>query len=103
MNGLDVVHNFPVAEATDPIERLAAPFDAHYERLYRLARRLTASADDALDLVQQAFLKAARSPKSIPRGLAPEEAWLVRVLVNTRRDQWRKASTRALFQSALSN
>src|SRR5215469_5288001 len=93
MNGLDVVHNLAVAEVTDPAERLAALFDAHYERLYRLARRLTASTDDALDLVQETFLKAARSPKSIPGGLAPEEAWLVRVLVNTRRDQWRKAST----------
>lgn len=94
MNGIDLVRSLPVAEAADPAERLAALFDAHYKRLYRLARRLCTTADDALDLVQETFLKAARSPKSIPDGLAPEEAWLVRVLVNTRRDQWRKASTR---------
>lgn len=94
MNGIDLVRSFPVAEAADPTERLAALFDAHYERLYRLARRLCGTTDDALDLVQETFLKAARSPKSIPDGHTPEEAWLVRVLVNTRRDQWRKASTR---------
>lgn len=94
MNSLDVTHSFPVAEVNDPAERLAALFDAHYERLYRLARRLTASTDDALDLVQETFLKAAMSSKSVPIGLRSEEAWLVRVLVNTRRDQWRKASTR---------
>ena len=69
-------------------------FDVHHDRLYRLARRLAASTDDALDLVQETFLKAARSPKSIPVGTANEEAWLVRVLINIRRDQWRKISVR---------
>ena len=99
MNGVDLVRSFPVAEVTDPADRLAALFDTHYERLYRLARRLSATTDDALDLVQETFLKAARSPESIPDGLTPEEAWLVRVLVNTRRDQWRKASIRKHYDS----
>jgi RNA polymerase sigma-70 factor, ECF subfamily len=94
MNGLNVARALPVAEVSDATERLAVLFDAHYDRLCRLARRLTASKDDALDLVQETFLKAARSPKSIPVGSANEEAWLVRVLINTRRDEWRKASTR---------
>jgi RNA polymerase sigma factor (sigma-70 family) len=78
----------------DRRERLAALFDAHEDRLYRLARRLAASADDADDLVQEAFLRAARFPGSVPTGHAKEEAWLVRVLVNIRRDQWRKAAVR---------
>ena len=69
-------------------------FDVHHDRLYRLARRLAPSTDDALDLVQETFLKAARFPKSIPIGTANEEAWLVRVLINIRRDQWRKTSVR---------
>jgi DNA-directed RNA polymerase specialized sigma24 family protein len=60
-------------------ERLAALFDAHEDRLYRLARRLAASADDARDLVQDTFLRAAKSLGSVPIGLAKEEAWLVRV------------------------
>jgi RNA polymerase sigma-70 factor (ECF subfamily) len=94
MNEIDLVRTLPVAPASDPTERLAVLFDAHYERLYRLARRLTASTDDALDLVQETFLKAAKSPKSIPFGLGNEEAWLVRVLINTRHDHWRKTSTR---------
>ncbi|MGQ0737413.1 MAG: RNA polymerase sigma factor [Acidobacteriota bacterium] len=58
--------------------------------MYRLARRLVPVADDALELVQETFLKAAHSRDSIPHGLRDEEAWLVRVLVNVRRDQWRK-------------
>ncbi|MBN2319313.1 MAG: RNA polymerase sigma factor [Acidobacteria bacterium] len=80
--------------AGDPAGRLAVLFDAHYDRLYRLARRLTPAADDALDLVQDTFLRAARFPNAIPAGVGNEEAWLVRVLVNIRRDQWRHAAVR---------
>jgi DNA-directed RNA polymerase specialized sigma24 family protein len=56
----------PIGLSGDPAERLAALFDAHHERLYRLARRLAPQADEALDLVQETFLKAARSPGAVP-------------------------------------
>ena len=75
-------------------ERLAALFDAHEDRLYGLARRLSASADAAGDLVQETFLRAAKSWTSVPAGHSKEEAWLVRVLVNIRRDEWRRAAVR---------
>jgi RNA polymerase sigma-70 factor (ECF subfamily) len=84
-------------------DRLSALFEAHADRLYRLARRLAPTADDALDLVQETFLKVARSPDTIPRGLRDEEAWLVRVLVNVRRDQWRKEAVRKRHQLELSH
>ena len=74
----------------DAPRRLGVLFDAHHQRLYRLARRLSRSADDARDLVQEAFLRAARAPASIPEGAPHEEAWLVRVLVNIARDRWRR-------------
>jgi len=90
----------PVVVAGNPVERLASLFDVHYDRLYRLARRLAPSADDALDLVQETFLKAARFPRSIPVGTTNEEAWLVRVLINIRRDQWRKTSVRERYDKA---
>jgi RNA polymerase sigma factor (sigma-70 family) len=94
MNGQNIARALPAIAVGNPAERLASLFDVHYARLYRLARRLTDSADDALDLVQETFLRAARSPKAIPVGASNEEAWLVRVLINIRRDQWRKASIR---------
>ena len=86
-----------------PVDRLGALFEAHADRLYRLARRLVPCADDALDLLQETFLKAARSAESIPRGLKDEEAWLVRVLVNVRRDQWRKEAVRSRHEFELSH
>ena len=95
MNGQPIVGVLSTADvATDPAERLAALFDAHNDRLYRLARRLASNAADARDLVQETFLRAAASPGAVPVGSANEEAWLVRVLVNIQRDQWRKAAVR---------
>jgi RNA polymerase sigma-70 factor (ECF subfamily) len=80
--------------------RLSALFEAHVDRLYRVARRLVPSADDALDLVQETYLRAARA-ESIPQGLEDEQAWLVRVLVNIRHDQWRKETVRRKYRSVL--
>jgi RNA polymerase sigma factor (sigma-70 family) len=94
MNDLSLARAVRLPTVSDAAKRLGVLFDAHYDRLYRLARRLASSADDAQDLVQETFLKAARFPRSIPAGARDEEAWLVRVMINTRRDQWRKISTR---------
>src|SRR5204863_8553867 len=80
------------AAGTDPAGRLGAMFDAHHQRLFRLARRLSPGTEEARDLVQETFLRAARAERSIPQG--SEEAWLVRVLVNIRRDEWRRQATR---------
>lgn len=70
--------------------RLGTLFDTHHQRLYRLARRLSSCSEDARDIVQETFLRAARSPGSVPHGSPNEEAWLVRVLVNICRDRWRR-------------
>jgi RNA polymerase sigma-70 factor (ECF subfamily) len=90
MDGQSLARALSLELAIAPPDRLASMFDVHHERLYRLARRLAPSKDDALDLVQETFLRAARSLQSIPAGSSLEEAWLVRVLINIRRDQWRK-------------
>lgn len=82
------------AARDDVAGRLADLFNTHNQRLYRLARRLSRNADDARDLVQDTFLRAARSPGSIPEGVTHEEAWLVRVLINVCRDRWRKQAVR---------
>jgi len=100
MEGRPIVSTLPITARELPVERLEYLFDRHHERLYRLARRLTPSMDDALDLVQDTFLRAARSLKSIPTGsMSEQEAWLIRVLINVRKDQWRKLQVRARHTS----
>lgn len=97
MNCVPVASVLPAAISASTADRLAELFDTHHDRLYRLARRLSSNADEARDLVQETFLSAARSAASIPGGFQPEEAWLVRILVNIRRDQWRKTSVRMRY------
>lgn len=92
----------PEQRADAAVDRLGALFDAHHQRLYRLARRLSRSAEDARDLVQETFLRAARVPGSVPEGPSQEEAWLVRVLVNLCRDQWRQSARRHVLDEGRS-
>jgi RNA polymerase sigma-70 factor (ECF subfamily) len=73
-------------------------FDAHQARLFRLARRLTTSSEEARDLVQETFLRVVRAPDAVPSGAESEEAWLVRVLVNICRDEWRRGATRRRYR-----
>jgi RNA polymerase sigma-70 factor (ECF subfamily) len=88
-----------VSGGEDPAERLGALFDAHHDRLYRLARRLSRQVDDARDLMQETFLRAARAPARVPFGSANEEAWLVRVMINICRDRWRQAAARSRYEA----
>ena len=81
-------------EGEDPAGRIAELFDAHHQRLFRLARRLARPPEDPADLVQETFLRVARSPQRVPHGFSNEEAWLVRVLINVCRDAWRHAAVR---------
>lgn len=80
-------------------ERLAGLFDSHHLRLFRLALRLSADREEARDLVQEAFLRAARRPGAVPDGA--EEAWLVRTLVNLCRDRHRRRDVRTRVHASL--
>ena len=62
--------------------------------MYLLARRMCRDAEESRDLVQEAFLRAARSRRSVPAKDDEAEAWLVRVLVNLCRDRQRKMVVR---------
>jgi RNA polymerase sigma-70 factor (ECF subfamily) len=94
MTGQAIAMSATADRPADDSARLGVLFDAHHQRLYRLARRLSNNAEDARDLVQETFLRAARHVRSVPVGQGHEEAWLVRVLINLARDRWRQIAVR---------
>jgi RNA polymerase sigma-70 factor (ECF subfamily) len=67
---------------------LEQAFHAHRNLLWDVSRRLTGSAADADDIVQETFRRAMETPpKSIDRPWLP---WLMRVAVNIGRDHIRR-------------
>ncbi len=84
----------------DAGEQIGELFDRHHERLYRLARRLSPDPEEARDLVQEVFLRAARRPGSIPVDTTAGEAWLVTVMVNLCRDRQRRRVVRDRARSS---
>ena len=81
-------------EASGDTVDLAVLFERHGRRLYRLARRLTRDSAEAEDLVQDAFLRAARAAGAVPPESTAAERWLVRTLVRLAHDRFRRRRVR---------
>jgi RNA polymerase sigma factor (sigma-70 family) len=75
-------------------EQRSLLFDTHHHRLFRLARRLSSTHDEASDLVQETFVRALRCQAGLPSDRQEQEAWLVTALVNLARDRGRRAAVR---------
>src|SRR5512146_100531 len=65
--------------------------DRYKNRAYHVAVGITGDPDDALDVVQEAFVKAFYSLKDFRFG-ANFYTWFYRLLVNQAIDRWRKSS-----------
>lgn len=63
-------------------------YEAHRRHVWGLCYRMTGSASDADDLVQETFARAMATPPA--RTDEPWRPWLVRVAVNLARDQLRR-------------
>lgn len=72
----------------------ATLIDRHYDRIFRIAWRLSGSKDHAEDLAQEVCMKLPRALRGF-RGDAKFTTWLYRVTLNAARDAGRKAGTRA--------
>ena len=75
-------------------EALAPLMEKHYRRLYRIALAYLRQPDDALDVVQEAFVKAFQSAPKWD-GSAEAGPWLARITVNLSIDRWRRNRRRA--------
>jgi RNA polymerase sigma-70 factor (ECF subfamily) len=63
--------------------------ERHYTRLYRIALAYLRQREDALDVVQEAFVKTYQSAARWD-GSAEAGPWLTRVTVNLAIDRWRR-------------
>ena len=75
-------------------EALAPLMERHYRRLYRIALSYLRQPDDALDVVQEVFVKAYQSASRWD-GSAEAGPWLARITVNLAIDRWRRNRRRA--------
>jgi len=71
---------------------------AHQAEIYRYLRRLSPSADEAADLHQETFLRAAVAFERAP-SLANGRAWLYRIAGNLAIDAHRRRVTRSRVES----
>ena len=73
----------------------AQTFDEHKRFLWGMCYRMTGSAADADDLVQDTFVRALEKPPSDMD--APLRPWLIKVAMNLSRDQLRRRRRREYF------
>jgi RNA polymerase sigma-70 factor (ECF subfamily) len=70
-------------------EALAPLMERHYQRLYRIALSYLRHPDDALDAVQETFVKAFQKADRWD-GSTEAGPWLSRVAINQSIDRWRR-------------
>ena len=87
-------------DRADAADRLGLLFDRHHQSLHRLALRMLSDPEEARDLVQEAFLRAARTLGRIPSEDEPARKWLVRIAVNLCRDRYRRRDVRKRFRES---
>ena len=73
----------------------AQTFDEHKRFLWGMCYRMTGSASDADDIVQDTFVRALERPPADMQ--APLRPWLVKVAMNLSRDQLRRRRRREYF------
>jgi RNA polymerase sigma-70 factor (ECF subfamily) len=74
-------------------DALAPLMARHYRRVYRIALSYLRQPDDALDVVQECFVKAYQNAGRWD-GAAEAGPWLARIAVNLSIDRWRRNKRR---------
>lgn len=72
----------------------------HKEPLHRLVARIIGDEDEALDIVQEAFVSAHRALRNYDPS-RPMRAWLSRIAINKARDWRRRRAVRRMISAVL--
>lgn len=81
-------------------EALAPLAARHYTRLYRIALSYLRNPDDALEVVQETFVKAVHGAARWQEG-AEAGAWLTRIAINHAIDRYRRGRRRGVAERSL--
>lgn len=82
-------------------EALAPLMERHHRRIYRIALSYLRSADDALDVVQETFVKAFQNA-ALWDPASEVGPWLTRIAVNQSIDLYRRGRRRRVSEEPLS-
>lgn len=85
----DLMHRLAAGDR----EALAPLMERHYQRLYRLALSYLRNQDDALDAVQETFVKAFQKAERWD-GASEAGPWLSRITINVAIDRYRRDKRR---------
>ncbi len=85
----DLMHRLAAGER----EALTPLMERHYRRLYRLALSYLRNQDDALDAVQETFVKAFQKAQRWD-GASEAGPWLSRITINVAIDRYRRDKRR---------
>jgi RNA polymerase sigma factor (sigma-70 family) len=96
-----LVQELPLTATAATEERLGGLFDAHHLRIHKLGLRMLGDVEEARDLVQETFLRAARTVARVPAEEPAAEAWLVRIAVNLCRDRHRRRAVRRAYAAPM--
>jgi RNA polymerase sigma-70 factor (ECF subfamily) len=92
----DLMHRLAAGDR----EALAPLMERHYRRLYRLALSYLRNQDDALDAVQETFVKAFQKAERWD-GASEAGPWLSRITINVAIDRYRRDKRRRATFSPL--
>ena len=89
--------------AESDTDRIGHLFDAQQNALFRFALRVAGDRDEAMDLVQEAFLRALRNIRRLPADERGATSWMYRVITNLAHDRYRRRRVRELARGLIEN
>lgn len=98
--GVDDDRDLMARLAAGDHDALGPLMERHHRRIYRLCFSYLRSHDDALDAMQETFVKAYKNAGRFPQTHEPGR-WLSRIAINQSIDQYRRGRRRGRYEEVL--